>query len=151
MKLTTPLALAVLLGTCGFAAAQDKPKRPDRPIPPEMLKKFDKDSDGKLSDDERKAMREEMKAMNGKREAEMLKKFDTDGDGKLSDEEKIARREAMEARRKELLEKYDADKDGKLSPDEMKTARDAGEELPMVRGPRGKKGGPDGEGPPAAE
>ncbi len=70
-------------------------------------------------------------------------------------EEKKARREAMEAQRKMLLEKYDADKDGKLSPDEIKTARDAGEEIPMVRGPgggpRGKKGGPDGEGPPPAE
>ena len=154
MKSTPPLALVVLLGTCGFAAAQEKPKRSDRPVAQEMLKKFDKDGDGKLSDEERKAMRQEMKAVNEKREAEMLKKFDTDGDGKLSDEEKKARREAMVIKRKELLEKYDADNDGKLSPEEMKTAREAGEELPMGRGPggpRGKKGGPDGEGPPPAE
>ena len=144
----------MILGTCGFAAAQEKPKRSDRPIAQEMLKKFDKDGDGKLSDEERKAMREDMRAVHEKREAEMLKKFDTDGDGKLSDEEKKARRETMAAKRKELLEKYDADKDGKLSPEEIKTARDAGEELPKgggPGGPRGKKGDRDGEGPSPAE
>ena len=154
MKSTPSLALAVILGTCGFAAAQEKPKRSDRPIAQEMLKKFDKDGDGKLSDEERKAMREDMRAVHEKREAEMLKKFDTDGDGKLSDEEKKARRETMAAKRKELLEKYDADKDGKLSPEEIKTARDAGEELPMgggPDGPRGKKGDRDGEGSSPAE
>ena len=31
-----------------------------------MLKKFDKDGDGKLSDDERAAMREAMKGKDGK-------------------------------------------------------------------------------------
>ncbi len=48
-----------------------------------MLKKFDKDGDGKLSTEERKAL---MKS----RKAEMLKKFDKDGDGKLSAEERKA-------------------------------------------------------------
>ncbi|MEJ6559901.1 MAG: hypothetical protein QNL71_02450, partial [Akkermansiaceae bacterium] len=48
-----------------------------------MLKKFDKDGDGELNDDEKKAMREAGKAA-------MIKKYDTDGDGVLSDEEKKA-------------------------------------------------------------
>lgn len=126
MKPTQLLTLGILIGTCSFAAAQDKPKRPDRQpreVPAHVLEKFDKDGDGKLSPDERKAMFEE-------RQKEMLAKFDKDGDGKLSADERATMREEMEARRKELIEKYDADKDGKLSPDEMKTARDAGEKLP---------------------
>ncbi|MDB4328239.1 hypothetical protein N9978_02860, partial [Akkermansiaceae bacterium] len=49
----------------------------------EMLKKFDKDGDGELNDDEKKAMREAGKAA-------IIKKYDTDGDGVLSDEEKKA-------------------------------------------------------------
>lgn len=151
MKTTKLMVLGVLLGTCTFAAAQEKPKREvrqGREMPAMLLEKFDKDGDGKLSDDERKAMQEERRVMAAKRHAEMLAKFDKDGDGKLSDDERSAMRDAMEARRKEILEKYDADKNGKLSPDEVKAARDAGEEMPdwAGRGPGGK-GGPDGKGP----
>jgi Ca2+-binding EF-hand superfamily protein len=153
MKTTNLLTLVTLLGACSFAAAQDKPAdRPKREVPPELIAKFDKDGDGQLSPDERKAMREDMKAQGEKRREEMLKKFDKDGDGKLSDEERKAMRDAMEAKRKEILEKYDADKDGKLNPDERKAAIDAGEDLQMGRGPGGPrgKGGPDGP-PPAPE
>ena len=46
-----------------------------------MFKMFDKDGDGKLNEDERKAVGQA-------REAEMLKRFDKDGDGKLSEEER---------------------------------------------------------------
>ena len=69
-----------------------------------MLKKFDKDGDGKLSEEERSAARAEMqkrreadgqKGSRGERRAEMLKKFDKDGDGKLSEEERSAMRAAM--------------------------------------------------------
>ena len=81
------------------------------------------------------------------RQAEMLKKFDKDGDGKLSDDEKATMKAEREAKHAALLAKYDADKNGKLSPDEIKAARDAGEEIPMHRGPGGKlgPGGPDGK------
>ena len=48
-----------------------------------MIKKFDKDGDGKLNEEERKAAEEA-------RKAEMLKRFDKDGDGKISDEERKA-------------------------------------------------------------
>jgi Ca2+-binding EF-hand superfamily protein len=133
MKTTYVIALSAILGS--FALAQDAPQRPargpggpgaQRPLPAEMLKKFDKDGDGKLSDDERKAMREEMAAA---REKAMLEQLDTDKDGKVSDEERKAgeakRKAAFEARQKEMLEKYDADKDGKLSQEEMKTAGEA--------------------------
>lgn len=62
------------------------------------LKQFDKDGDGKLSDEERKAMQAEFQKRNPQAAArmqEMMKKFDKDGDGKLNDEERKA---AMEAR-----------------------------------------------------
>ncbi len=152
MKTTKLITLAAMIGTCSFAAAQGQPNRPDRPIPPEMLKKYDKDGDGKLSDEERKTMRDEMKAT---REAEMLKKYDKDGDGKLSDEEKATMQADLEAQHKALLEKYDANKNGKLEPEEIKAARDAGEIVPMGRGMGGGPGGPRGArggkgGPPPA-
>ena len=75
----------------------------------EMLKKFDKDGDGKLSDTEKSTLRAEMQNRRGggrdrkqwtpEQRDEMLKKFDTDGDGKLSQEERDTAREAMKASR----------------------------------------------------
>jgi Ca2+-binding EF-hand superfamily protein len=58
----------------------------NRTVPAHILEKFDKDGDGKLSDDERAEIRKEMMA-----------KFDMDGDGKLGPEERKA---AMAARSK---------------------------------------------------
>jgi hypothetical protein len=62
-----------------------------RQIPKEILEKYDKNKDGKLDEDERKAFMEA-------RRAEMIKKYDKDGDGELSDDERKA---AMEDRRKQ--------------------------------------------------
>ena len=53
-----------------------------------MLEKFDADKDGKLNDDEKAAMREEVKK-------KMLEKFDKDGDGKLNEEELAELRKTM--------------------------------------------------------
>jgi Ca2+-binding EF-hand superfamily protein len=151
MKTTSLITLAALIGTSSFAAAQEKPNRPDRPpreIPAALLETFDTDKDGKLSDDERNAMRAAMKAKAEERRAAMLAKYDKDGDGKLSDDEKAMLHADMQAKRLALIEKYDADQDGKLSPAEIKTARDAGEELPppgMGPGPDGKRGGHGGQ------
>ncbi len=160
MKATTLITLGALIGTCTFATAEDKPKRPDGPkreIPAELIEKFDADKDGKLSDDEKKAMREAMKAKAEERKAKMLEKYDTDKSGQLSDTEKEAMKADMKARHNALLEKYDADKDGKLSREEVKAARDAGEELPPMgpghggkHGPGGKRGPGGPGGPPPA-
>ena len=57
----------------------------------ETIKKFDKDGDGKLNE-------EEMKALRDAREKEWLEKYDTDKDGKLSDEE---RRKGFDEMRKQ--------------------------------------------------
>lgn len=165
MTTTRLLTLAVLVCSCGFATAQERPERPQREkgarsIPPEVFKQYDKDGDGKLSEDERKAMRADMQGKAKARRTEMLKKYDADGDGKLSEDERKAMREDMEASRKALIEKYDVNKDGKLNPEEMKAAREAGEALPWarhgreggrVRGEAGRVRGGERSAPPEAE
>jgi len=105
-----------------------------------MVKEFDKDGDGKWSDEEKEAMkkamkerRKEMTERRRKRRQEMrkkmLEKFDKDGDGKLSDEERKAMQEAFRERREKAHKRaeelakvvFDTDKDGKLSKEEMRT------------------------------
>jgi uncharacterized protein YqeY len=99
----------------------------------EILKKFDKDGDGKLNDEEKAAAKVEMEKKRG----EMLKEFDKDGDGKLSDDERKAMREAM------ILKKFDKDGDGKLNDEEKAAAEAAHKEM------EGKgKGKGKGEGKP---
>ncbi len=96
-----------------------------RPSREEIIKKFDKDGDGKLSDEEKAELRKKMAQRSGggrKLPPFLMKKFDKDGDGKLSDEEKAEARKAMEARRKEMIEKFDKDGDGKLNEEERKVA-----------------------------
>ena len=58
----------------------------------EMLKKYDKDGDGKLSEEEKKARDEEMDA---KRKA-TIEKYDANKNGKLDPEEMKAARDAGE-------------------------------------------------------
>jgi len=102
----------------------------------EFTKKYDKDGDGKLSDEERRdGFRTEMQARvqrfreeNPERAAEMdkrreefLKKYDKDGDGELSREERSAGfRAEGEARRAEFTKKHDKDGDGELSDEERR-------------------------------
>jgi Ca2+-binding EF-hand superfamily protein len=63
-----------------------------------MMKKYDTDGDGALSEEERAAMREDLgnrprnPGGEGRRNA-MMKQYDTDGDGTLSEEERAAMRE----------------------------------------------------------
>ncbi len=133
MKSTQLIMLAALVGTCNLASAQDKPERAKRPIPEEILKKYDKDGDGKLSEAEHTAMAADRKAIGEKRRQEALKKYDKDGDGKLSETERQTMRDEMEATRKAFMEKYDTDKDGRLDPAEKKVAIDAGVEIPPGR------------------
>ena len=135
MKLISPLC--ILLGTCLIAGAQgnpDKPGKPHRkgPPPPEILKEFDKDGDGKLSEDEHKAMRDAMQ----ERYKDKWKEFDKDGDGKLSDQEKEAMKEARKAM---WMKKFDKDGDGVLSDEERKAmperpVRPAGPRDPNLKG-----------------
>ena len=152
MNTTLTMIALALAGTLAVQAQEPAPRerRANRGTPPEVLKEFDKDGDGKLNDEEAKAAREAMQAKREEARKKMLEKYDTDKDGKLSDEENKKMREDMQAKRKALLEKYDANKNDRLDPEEIKAAKDAGEEVPEFRpmGGRRGEGGPQGEGRP---
>jgi hypothetical protein len=142
MKTTPWITLGTLIGSSLIVCAQDAPQGPRRPQgpPPQLVKEFDTDKDGKLSDDEKKAMHDAMQARMEARRKEMLAKYDADGDGKLSAEET---EKARADRQAELLKKYDTDGDGKLSDEEKA-------KMPKMRpggpgGPNGRRG-PGGPG-----
>lgn len=94
----------------------------------EMIKKFDKDGDGKLSEDERKEMKAAMQKHRAATKAKMLERFDADNDGKLSEEERKTARETLKAEREEIraavLKQFDANGNGKLDEDERKGVRE---------------------------
>ena len=110
-RIHAPLLVAVIIAlsvpSLAAAAPEGKPDAAARKAA--MLKKFDKDGDGKLSDEEKAAMKAEMQKRRGEggkgpdaaRRAEMMKKFDKDGDGKLSEEERAAMRAEMQKKRGE--------------------------------------------------
>jgi Ca2+-binding EF-hand superfamily protein len=85
-----------------------------------MWKQFDKDGDGKLSDQERADMKAAWAARRGARKKEMLANFDRDGDGQLSGEEKAqARKSGASEMRKKMFGELDTSGDGKISADEI--------------------------------
>lgn len=147
--MTPWITLGAMIGSSLIVSAQDKPKRPTRGDgpPPAIMEKFDADKDGKLSEDERKAMHAAKEAKMEEHRKEMLTKFDKDGDGQLNDEERAA---AKAARQAEMTKKFDTDGDGKLSDEER-----AKMPKPKMRhgGPDGKRGdaGKRGPGGPAGK
>ena len=139
----------------GVHAEEGKKDRPERKLPPEIVDKFDKDGDGELNEDERKAAREARRDKMKERREEMLKKYDADGDGKLDEEERKVAREAMKAR---MLERFDKDGDGELNDDERAEMRKEMKDRPHRHGHgkdgkrkggnrKGKRGGNDAEAP----
>tara|TARA_B100001248_G_scaffold246298_1_gene216785 strand:- start:170 stop:619 length:450 start_codon:yes stop_codon:yes gene_type:complete len=95
-----------------------------RPSREEVMKKFDKDGDGKLNEEEKAELRKQMAERGAGRKIPpfIMQKFDKDGDGKLSQDERAEARKAMEARRAEMIERFDKDGDGKLNEEERKAA-----------------------------
>ena len=86
MKKLLVIALSLsVTGLVAMAADGEKKERPAGNARAEMLKKYDKNSNGKIDEDEREAMRKD-------REAETIKKFDKNGDGKLDESERQAAR-----------------------------------------------------------
>ena len=113
MKKISGTLLFVSFALCLFAAPNGKKKSAGGgkgfPNREEMIKRFDKDGDGKLNEEERAAVRKEMKG----RKDDLLKKFDADGDGKLSDKEREAIRKQLPGKGRklpaEVLKKFDKD------------------------------------------
>lgn len=126
--------IAVALATSLIAYAEPpkgkegkrKGKGGPRPLPKEVVEKFDKDGDGKLNKEERKSAMEA-------RKAEALTKYDKDGDGKLSEDERKA---ATADRKAEFIKRHDKDGDGELNDEEKKAAR-----AEMQKNRPGGKGG----------
>ena len=93
MKKTLVIGLSLCLTGAVFAAdGEKKGANPETPRD-EMLKKYDKNKDGKLDQSEREEGRKD-------REAEVVKKYDKNGDGKLDQSE----REAARAERRKAPE-----------------------------------------------
>ena len=139
--LTLSTALAALLAA-PLVAQEDRPgkgrKGPKgRPSKEAILKKFDANNDGKLSQAERDQARA---AAEARRAA-----ADADGNGEVSAAERLAafktRLAENEAFATRVLEKFDADESGDLSDDELAKAVEAGKRL---KGARDRKGGKDG-------
>ena len=129
MKITTTLIAGLFVSLTSFALAEGGKCEEKKAA---MLEKYDIDNDGKLSEEERQAAKEDFKAA-------MLEKYDTDGDGELSPEEKKAA----------FIAKFDKDGDGELSEEEKKAAKKGrGKHGKCEKGGKGKgKGkGPRGGG-----
>ena len=108
--IATLAALAVLACFSVDASAQDGKKKGERGGKRQeaLLKKFDKDGDGKLSEQERaaakefKAKRRGDEGRGGKHglRGKILRRFDKDGDHKLNDEERGALKNFLESHHK---------------------------------------------------
>lgn len=96
LTLIATSALVLGLSTSFAEDSKKGDKEGKRPSKEEMLKKFDTDGDGKLSETEKAAAKAFKEANKGNRPSkeEILKKFDADGDGKLSETEKAAAKAA---------------------------------------------------------
>ena len=162
VSLIIPATLVLVLAAGQVQADQGQKGKPGGPaskgqgMREEAMKRFDKDGDGKLNEQERGAARQAMQAKGqpgkgapgkggagkggpgkGPGHEAILKRFDKNGDGKLDEQERAA---AMKARgekgdgpgpgagREEVLKRFDKDGDGKLNDEERAAARKAMEE-----------------------
>ncbi len=109
LLITLGLSLSGLLARA--ADGETKPAAPGsrEEIIRETIKKYDKNGDGKLDQEERAAMQKD-------RQAEAIKKYDKNGDGKLDESELQARREDMRKQRDEAI----ARRQGEQKPKEEK-------------------------------
>lgn len=94
----------------------------------EILKRFDKNGDGKLDEDEKAAAKSEMRGKRGaaatKIHDRILERFDKNHDGLLDETERAAALSAL-ADKPRFIKLFDKDGDGKLSPAERAAAEQA--------------------------
>ena len=96
--------LGLLAGLPAVASAQDGAKK-KQGKKEALLRKFDKDGDGKLSEQERaaakelKAKRRGEEGRGGKLRGKILRRFDSDGDKRLNESEREDLRKFLESPR----------------------------------------------------
>ncbi|MGC4072819.1 MAG: EF-hand domain-containing protein [Nibricoccus sp.] len=98
----------------------------------DILKRFDKNGDGKLDEDEKAAAKEYNRETTAGRQGKArekihkkaLEKFDKNGDGKLDESERAEAIKAIENDPR-LVRRFDKDGDGKLNDAEKAAAREA--------------------------
>ena len=136
MKLLSLAIVYLFLSFALVAAQTEKPKKVENktnfPSRGEIMKKFDTNKDGKLSEEERKNLRNEMSGARTGVPPLLAKKFDKDGDGKLSEEERAEFRKDLASKGRRLpphlMERFDTNGDGELSDEERSGARQAWED-----------------------
>ncbi len=77
----------------GALCRAEEPVKPADPVPPSVLKRYDKNKDGALDEGERGKWEADKSARREKERAgraAMLEKYDTNKDGKLSEEERVS-------------------------------------------------------------
>jgi len=116
MKLALALCGSLVAGAGGIALAHG----PGEGGKAAMLQKYDTNGDGKLDDQERAAMRTDLKAKWEAKRAEVLAKYDTNKDGKLDDQERAVMRAE---RAEEVFKKLDTDGNGQISLAEFKAGQ----------------------------
>ena len=103
--ISTLMALAVLACLPLAASAQDGAKKKHGKRQEALLKKFDKDGDGKLSKEERAAAKEFKdkrrgeEGRGGKFRGKIMRRFDKDGDHKLNETEREALKKFRDSHR----------------------------------------------------
>ena len=148
-KLTMLIATAALsLGlNSSSARAQANPQVPRQNFQ-ELIKRFDRDGDGRLNEQERQLLQQEMQKRSAPDNAtrpsreEILKKYDRNGDGRLDAQELAALRSQVGRTRdgagsrrsstnrpggnnRALIERFDTNKNGRLDPPEQARMREA--------------------------
>lgn len=106
----------------------------------EILKRFDKNGDGKLDDAEKAAAKEYNREETTGRQQKArerigkkaLEKFDKNGDGKLDDAERAEAAKSIETDPR-LVKRFDKDGDGKLNDAEKAAAREAFQKMHQKR------------------
>jgi Ca2+-binding EF-hand superfamily protein len=100
----------------------------------EVMRRFDTDGDGELSESEREAMREQFRERRGQRgdpvlREALLRRYDADGDGELNEAEREVARAEFRQIRQEIQDRivplYDLDGDGRLNREERQAAAPA--------------------------